>query len=46
MLIAARRQTNPREREKLIRDAVSLCKDVAAKLNLDVLVKLARLRNM
>ena len=38
ILIGARRQNNPREREKMIRDAISLCKDVAAKLNLDVLV--------
>jgi hypothetical protein len=37
--IGARRQNNPREREKMIREAISLCKDVAAKLNLDVLVR-------
>ena len=38
IIIAAKRQNNPREKDKMIRDAVALCKDVAAKLNLDVLV--------
>lgn len=38
ILIAAKRQSVSREREKMISDAVALCKDVAAKLNLDVLV--------
>jgi hypothetical protein len=41
ILIAAKRQNNQREKEKMIRDAIALCKDVAAKLNLDVLVNTA-----
>ena len=37
MLIKARNQTNPNEKAKMIKDAISICKDVAAKLNLEVL---------
>ena len=38
MIIGAKLEGNAKEREKIIRDAISLCKDVAAKLNLDILV--------
>ena len=38
MIISAKRQTNQREKDKTIRESIALCKDVAAKLNLDVLV--------
>ena len=37
MLIKARNQTNPNEKAKMIKEAISICKDVAAKLNLEVL---------
>ncbi len=37
ILIKARNQNNPREKEKMIQEAISICKDVAAKLNLEVL---------
>ena len=36
ILIKARNQTNPREKEKMINEAINICKDVAAKLNLEV----------
>jgi len=38
MIIGAKLEGNVKEREKVIKDAISLCKDVAAKLNLDILV--------
>ena len=38
MIIGAKLEGNAKEREKIIKDAISLCKDVAAKLNLDILV--------
>lgn len=38
MIIGAKLEGNIKEREKVIKDAISLCKDVAAKLNLDILV--------
>ena len=38
MIIGAKLEGNVKEREKIIKDAISLCKDVAAKLNLDILV--------
>ena len=38
MIIGAKLESNIKEREKVIKDAISLCKDVAAKLNLDILV--------
>ena len=37
ILIKARNQTNPREKEKMIQEAIIICKDVASKLNLDIL---------
>ena len=37
MLIKARNQTNLQEKDKMIKEAISICKDVAAKLNLEVL---------
>lgn len=37
ILIKARNQGNPREKEKMIKEAVDICKDVASKLNLEVL---------
>ena len=36
ILIKARNQTNPLEKEKMITEAINICKDVAAKLNLEV----------
>ena len=36
ILIKARNQTNPLEKEKMISEAINICKDVAAKLNLEV----------
>ena len=36
ILIKARNQANPREKEKMIKEAINICKDVAAKLNLEV----------
>ena len=38
MIIGAKLEPNMKEREKIIKDAISLCKDVAAKLNLEILV--------
>lgn len=39
ILIKARNQTNPLEKEKMITEAINICKDVAAKLNLEVLIR-------
>ena len=38
MIIGAKLEGNVKERQKIINEAISLCKDVAAKLNLDILV--------
>lgn len=37
ILIKARNVVNAREKEQMIKDAINICKDVAAKLNLEVL---------
>ena len=37
ILIAAKSQGNAREREKMLGEAVNMCKDIAGRLNLDVL---------
>ena len=37
ILIKARNQTNQREKDQMIQEAITICKEVAAKLNLDVL---------
>ena len=37
ILIKSRNQTNLREKEKSIQEAITICKEVAAKLNLEVL---------
>ncbi|XP_040579145.2 nuclear pore complex protein Nup155 isoform X2 [Lepeophtheirus salmonis] len=38
ILIAAKAQTNLIQREKMLKESLSLCKDIAAKLNLEVIV--------
>eukprot|EP00096_Caligus_rogercresseyi_P005390 TRINITY_DN2077_c0_g1_i1.p1 TRINITY_DN2077_c0_g1~~TRINITY_DN2077_c0_g1_i1.p1 ORF type:complete len:1265 (-),score=396.32 TRINITY_DN2077_c0_g1_i1:325-4119(-) len=38
ILIAAKAQSNPLTREKMLKESLSLCKDIAAKLNLEVIV--------
>ena len=37
ILISAKSQTNARERERMLGEAVNMCKDIAGRLNLDVL---------
>lgn len=37
MLITAKSKSNPHERERLLREAVNMCKDIASRVNLDVL---------
>ena len=38
MIINAKLEPNVKERQKIINDAIALCKDVAAKINLNILV--------
>ena len=39
ILIAAKSQGNAREREKMLGEAVNMCKDIAGRLNLNVLAR-------
>ncbi len=37
ILIKARQEANPKEKEKMVGEAINMCKEVAAKINLEVL---------